>query len=133
MLPRSDHTRMATTRCLMNLHNAIATAAKEANLSVEAIILCHAIQLGQLEGRPMDITALSAVTHFKFPTCHRYLKILRDKGIIEVRQEGKRQVHYHPTKLEDPMCAHTTITRMYTQMDRAIADAASDLSNLDNN
>lgn len=120
--------RAASIRGIIKLRQAFGRLGEEMSLSNDEVMLLLAVGLGQIENRPMDISALASTTNIKWATAHRLLKNLRNRGLVNARQEGKRLVHYLPNVVNEA----PSFTESYQDMERAFRSTAGEISNLDN-
>lgn len=117
----------AAIKGVLELRQAIGRVGDDLGLTSEEVTLLMAIKLGDVEKRPMDISTLAAVTAMTFPTTHRLLKQLRERGLIEARQEGRRLVHHCSGDfLERPQAART-----FAAIEGILQNIATRLSKLD--
>jgi DNA-binding IclR family transcriptional regulator len=123
---RDPQRRLIAIRTFMEIRRAISKAAKEADLSYEEVIAAMAVRLGQLEGKPMDISSVAETAALPFASSHRYLQRLRKREFILAEAKGKRVV-LRPNHggEEDP-----TISQAYSEIDRALRKATRELNKL---
>lgn len=124
---RNPKRRAVTIRTFMEIRRAVVHAAQEIGLPYEETVAALAVRLGDLEGRPVDISSVAETTGQKFSSSHRYLRSLRERGMIKGWPEGKRMLHtWVPTTEENPV-----VTKAYSDVDLAIRRASRALAKLD--
>lgn len=85
--------RLALLRATLAI---LCLARERAGGDIDLAMLMAAVRLGELEGKPFDVSALSAVTGIPRRTVQRKL----DADMIEWRLDGRRKI---PTLTEVPI------------------------------
>jgi len=111
--------RIALIHLVLEIRRAINKTAETQALSMGETMVFLAILLGELEGRLMSVSDISATTGHKFATCHRYIQALKARDLVASQQVGKRVVLCMKDDLDDPSVSRL-FKELYATMRRGI-------------
>lgn len=69
-------------------------AQRNAGLQTIDIALMDMIMMGQLEGRPVDMSALAGIAQIPRPTVRRYVNRLSSEGWLAQKRQGRHRYLY---------------------------------------
>jgi DNA-binding transcriptional ArsR family regulator len=118
-----NHKRAVLIRMILDIHGAVLAKLKE---PPEVTLVLMAIRLGEMEGRPMDLKSLVAVTHYPRTSVSRHVRELMQRGRVAVVREGRRTV----MRL-NPQVEGSHVKPFYAHIEKAVLRASRDLTKMD--